>query len=310
MHVKSQYSVEFVLNSLVFLNAVPVMTTSFLQQRTRHGPASGKTSNIRKCLYAAVIVVLLYFLYSMKFLFSEGLSARQNLEFERTGSGSGNRRHRREKADAIRETQGLRSGSRFEKSSGGQHSLTLSEGEDSIFQFSLPGVNGEDVNMGEEFAGKYKVMLIVNVASKCTLTELNYRQLNELYRKYHSRGLEIVAVPCDQFRQQEPGSNREVEKFIREEMHAEFPVMGKVDVNGRGVNELFRHLRAMTMNGRPLRGNFAKFLVDARGLPVLGVEPKMEPRKMEGHITLLLDEGHLDVNETDSSGSRGGLHVQ
>lgn len=98
-----------------------------------------------------------------------------------------------------------------------------------------------------------------------------------------------MAIPCNQFKHQEPGSNQEIEQFARETMGAQFPLLGKTDVNGAGANALFRHLRQKTMNGKPIKWNFAKFLVDATGVPIVAYDHKMEPKQMEGQIKLLLN---------------------
>jgi glutathione peroxidase len=272
------------------------MVNTFLQHRNTHGPAANKISTFRKFMYAAFAVFLIFMIYSTKFLFEERYTARQNLVFEDTGSGTSKKSRRREKADAIRATQNLRS-----SAATGSSATSLSEGENSIFQFDLPNVAGRDVNMGDMFAGKFKLMLIVNVASKCGKTKRNYEQLQALYHKYRPQGLEVVAVPCDQFKHQEPASNPEIEQFVREEMRAEFPVLGKVEVNGPGASALFRHLRDRTMHGRAVKWNFAKFLVDRRGVPLLAYEPKMDPQMMEGQIKLLLAAAAAAVKEEDNT---------
>lgn len=266
--------------------------SSFEQQRSAHGPNTSRTSTPRKIVYAGLAVVLIFIIYSTKFLFEERFAARQDIVIERTGR---NRSRRREKADAIKAAQqNLRSA---------EGDTSLSEGEDSIFQFDLTNIDGKDINIGDTFKGKYKLMLIVNVASKGDKTSRNYAQLQTLYQKYHPLGLEIVAVPCDQFKHQEPGSNKEIERFAREEMHADFPVMGKVEVNGPRASALFRYLRSSTMNEKPVRGNFAKFLVDASGVPLLAYDSKMDPVMMEGQIKLLLnvvDKKEPHTNEKSS----------
>lgn len=223
-------------------------------------------------------MMFIFVIYSTKFLFDQRYAARQNIVIEQTG-----RSRRRDKADAILAArQNLRSGD------GGERDVPLSIGEDSIFQFDIPNNDGKYVNIGDTFAGKFKLMLIVNVASKWGKTKRNYAQLQELYSKYHAQGLEIVAMPCNQFKHQEPGSNAEILKFAREEMGSTFPVMGKTEVNGPGASDLFKHLRDKTMNGKSIKWNFAKFLVDAKGRPILAYEPKMDPKQMEGQIKLLL----------------------
>ena len=133
------------------------MVNNFDQQRSAHGPSSGKrnTKYIRNFIYIVFVFAIVCFLYSTKILFEERYSAREDIVIEKTGP---HRKRRRAKADAIRAQKNLRSVS--------PPDMTLSEGEDSIFQFDIPNIDGENVNIGETFGGKYKVMLIVNVASK------------------------------------------------------------------------------------------------------------------------------------------------
>lgn len=89
---------------------------------------------------------------------------------------------------------------------------------------------------------KGKVMLIVNVASQCGYTDSTYRQLNTLYKKYSSRGLSILAFPCNQFGQQEPGSDGEIYDFITKEKKSSFDLFRKVEVNGPNAHPLYKFL--------------------------------------------------------------------
>jgi glutathione peroxidase len=250
------------------------MVNHFSEHRSTYGP-SGKMSSWKKFSYIALALVLIFVIFMTKFLFEDRYSARQNIVFEKTGRG-----HNDGNNDVGQEHHSLRH-------TDTQHHDSR---DDSIFKFNLPNSDGQSVNMGEMFAGKYKLLLIANVASKWGKTTRNYEQLQALYDTYHPLGLEILAVPCDQFKHQEPGSNKEIEQFARENMHAEFPVMGKVKVNGAGASDMFAFLRAKTMNKKQIRGNFAKFLVDAQGHPLLAYDPKMNPKQMEGQIKLLLDK--------------------
>uniref|UniRef100_A0A0R0EW39 Glutathione peroxidase n=1 Tax=Glycine max TaxID=3847 RepID=A0A0R0EW39_SOYBN len=97
--------------------------------------------------------------------------------------------------------------------------------EKSIHEFMVKDAKGRDVNLSTY---KGKVLLVVNVASKCGFTNSNYTQLTELYSKYKDRGLEILAFPCNQFLKQEPGSSQEAEEFACTRYKAEYPIFGKV----------------------------------------------------------------------------------
>ena len=89
---------------------------------------------------------------------------------------------------------------------------------------------------------KGKVMLIVNVASQCGYTDSGYKQLNELHKKYSSRGLAILAFPCNQFGQQEPGTDDEILSFATKTKRVAFDLFKKVEVNGPNAHPLFKHL--------------------------------------------------------------------
>ncbi|KAJ0528827.1 putative glutathione peroxidase [Helianthus annuus] len=97
--------------------------------------------------------------------------------------------------------------------------------QSSVHDFTVKDSTGKDVNLS---IYKGKVLLIVNVASKCGLTNSNYTQLTEIYRKYKDRGFEILAFPCNQFLQQEPGTIEETVQFVCERFKAEYPIFAKV----------------------------------------------------------------------------------
>lgn len=114
---------------------------------------------------------------------------------------------------------------------------------------------------------KGKVVIVVNVASKCGFTP-QYKQLQELYTKYHDKGLEIVGFPCNQFGKQEPGSDEEIASFCSLNYGVSFPVLKKVDVNGDGADPVYKFLKSKKSGLLGLRGikwNFEKFLIDKEG---------------------------------------------
>ena len=110
----------------------------------------------------------------------------------------------------------------------------------SIYDFTVADSGGNPVSL-EDYRGK--VLLIVNTASKCGFTP-QYTQLQELYDQYSARGLVVLALPCNQFGGQEPGSNAEVQEFCQMNFGLSFPVMGKIDVNGSEQHELYTHLKS------------------------------------------------------------------
>jgi glutathione peroxidase len=108
--------------------------------------------------------------------------------------------------------------------------------------------------------------LVVNVASHCGFTQDNYKQLEAIHRRFRRRNFVVLAFPCNQFGQQEPGSAKEIMHFARREKGATFPLFEKVDVNGPSAHPLYRRLK-MAANVSAIEWNFGKFLVDRHGVP-------------------------------------------
>lgn len=134
-----------------------------------------------------------------------------------------------------------------------------------------------------------KVLLIVNVASKCGFTP-QYAGLEALYRKYEDRGLEVLAFPCNQFGAQEPGDAEEIATFCTHTYDVTFPLFAKIDVNGAGADPLWEHLKAMKpgLLGRGIKWNFTKFLVDRSGNVVQRYAPTTTPAQIEADVEKLL----------------------
>src|SRR5580700_3203685 len=108
------------------------------------------------------------------------------------------------------------------------------------YDFAVTAVDGEQVPL-QDYEGK--VLLIVNVASKCGLTP-QYEGLESLYRDQRNRGLEILGFPCNQFKEQEPGSDEEIQDFCKSTYDVTFPVLAKIEVNGPDADPLYQYLRA------------------------------------------------------------------
>lgn len=143
-----------------------------------------------------------------------------------------------------------------------------------------------------------KVVLVVNVASKCGLTP-QYEGLEDLYRKDRERGLEILGFPCNQFAEQEPGSDDDIQAFCKATYDVSFPVFAKIDVNGPAADPLYGYLRSEApgdfgpkygdfytaiSNMRPeaegtdeVKWNFTKFLVGRDGAVIKRYEPPVSP---------------------------------
>jgi glutathione peroxidase len=135
-----------------------------------------------------------------------------------------------------------------------------------------------------------KVMLIVNVASKCGFTP-QYEGLEALYRDLKDRGFVVLGFPCNQFGKQEPGTAREIAQFCESSYGVTFPMYAKIDVNGRDAHVLYRTLGAMKKDdlGRPeIQWNFEKFLVDREGKVVGRFESKVTPEELRPRIEALL----------------------
>ena len=155
-----------------------------------------------------------------------------------------------------------------------------------IYDFSLPSATGDEVPLSD-YRGK--VLLIVNTASKCGFTP-QYEGLQALYDEYHERGLEILALPCNQFGRQEPGSNEEIQEFCQLNYGLTFPVMGKIDVNGRNAHPLYAYLKSEAggLLTDAIKWNFTKFLVDRDGNVVKRFAPDYKPSSMAENIEQLL----------------------
>ena len=108
-----------------------------------------------------------------------------------------------------------------------------------LYDFSAKLNNGTDQSLS---AYKGKVVLIVNTASECGFTP-QYKGLQELYAKYHDRGLEVLGFPCDQFGHQEPGSDAEIQSFCEVTYGVTFPIFSKIEVNGSGTHPLYKFLK-------------------------------------------------------------------
>ncbi len=178
-----------------------------------------------------------------------------------------------------------------------------------VYDYSLLNKAGEEQSL-KDFEGK--VLVIVNTASKCGFTH-QYDGLEALYKKYKDQGLEIIAVPSNQFGEEEPGSNSEIQMFCKLNYGVTFPVMGKADVRGESALDLFKYM----INEQPFKGfppsdktemltdylngidpnylkddevkwNFTKFVIDRKGNVVGRFEPVVKPKEMEAFIKTLL----------------------
>ena len=138
-------------------------------------------------------------------------------------------------------------------------------------------LDGKKVNLAKKYDDK--VVLLVNVASKCGLTP-QYEQLQALHEKYAEKGLAIVGVPCNQFGGQEPGSPEEIAQFCEANYGVEFDLLAKVDVNGPNASPLYKYLTSEETNPEhsgKITWNFEKFLFDRDGQLVARFSPRTKP---------------------------------
>ncbi|PQP94817.1 hypothetical protein Pyn_05244 [Prunus yedoensis var. nudiflora] len=156
-----------------------------------------------------------------------------------------------------------------------------------FYDFTVKDAKGNDADLS---VYKGKVLLVINVASKCGLTNSNYTELNELYQKYKDQGLEILAFPCNQFGAQEPGSNEEIEDFVCTRFKSEFPIFDKIEVNGDNTAPVYKFLKAGKWGffGDDIQWNFTKFLVDKDGKVSDRYYPTTPPLSIEHDIKKLL----------------------
>jgi glutathione peroxidase len=146
----------------------------------------------------------------------------------------------------------------------------------SIYDFTMKSIDGQPVSLGS-YSGK--VVLLVNVASKCGFTP-QYAGLESLYEKYKDRGLAIVGIPANNFAQQEPGTNEEIKKFCSNKYNVTFPMMAKVSVLGDDKTPLYTFLTGAGTDPQfagDIKWNFTKFLFDRSGKPVARFEPNVTP---------------------------------
>jgi glutathione peroxidase len=142
--------------------------------------------------------------------------------------------------------------------------------------FKVKDIDGKDVDLAS-YRGK--VLLIVNVASRCGLTDKQYDGLEKLYRKYKDRGFEILALPANNFGAQEPGSDGDIKKFCAGK-GATFKIFSKISVKGDDIHPLYRFLTSKETNGAhagEIRWNFQKFLVGADGQVAGRFDPPVDP---------------------------------
>jgi glutathione peroxidase len=156
----------------------------------------------------------------------------------------------------------------------------------------LPNIELQRLNGNKEQSRDYadKVLLVVNVASECGFTS-QYKDLQTLYEEFHSRGLEILAFPCNQFGGQEPGTPLQIEQFCSTKYGITFPIFQKTDVNGPQTHPLFAYLKTAApglLGTEAIKWNFTKFLIGRDGLPLKRYASASSPAGISADIQKLL----------------------
>jgi len=149
----------------------------------------------------------------------------------------------------------------------------------SVYDFTLPSIDGEPTALSSY---KGKVILLVNVASRCGFTP-QYSALESLYEKYKDQGFVILGFPANNFGGQEPGTNAEIKSFCTLKYNVTFPMFAKVSVKGADCTPLYQYL---TQQANPslagdIKWNFTKFLVDRNGNVVARFESPVKPDSPE-----------------------------
>lgn len=183
----------------------------------------------------------------------------------------------------------------------------------SIYDFTVKNIDGKDVKLSDY---KVKVILIVNVASKCGLTP-QYEGLEKLYKQYKDKGFVILGFPCNQFLGQEPGENNEIKQFCSLTYDVSFPLFAKIDVNGEHTAPLYAYLKEKAPfvgypekykdfgaqidaihqktgtkynEGNNIRWNFGKFLISKDGKQIKRFEPMVTPEEIAKDVEEFLSK--------------------
>jgi glutathione peroxidase len=153
-------------------------------------------------------------------------------------------------------------------------------GASNVYEFTMNSIDGQPMPLAK-FHGK--VMLIVNVASKCGFTP-QYEGLEAVYEKYKDQGLVIVGFPANNFMAQEPGTNEEIKTFCSTKYNVKFPLYSKISVKGEDKAPLYQFLTDTNANpktGGEIKWNFTKFLVDRDGKVIARFESAVKPESPE-----------------------------
>jgi glutathione peroxidase len=155
-----------------------------------------------------------------------------------------------------------------------------------IYDFTVKDINGKEIGLSQ-FKGK--VLLIVNVASKCGFTP-QYKGLEELFEEYKGE-VQVLGFPCNQFGKQEPGNAEEIKNFCSLTYDVKFPLFEKIDVNGADAHPLFSYLKSAKrglLGSEAIKWNFTKFLVNRQGEVVKRYAPTDTPGSIKKDLAQYL----------------------
>jgi len=158
-----------------------------------------------------------------------------------------------------------------------------------IYDFDVKTIDGENISLNRY---KNRVLLIVNVASRCGFTP-QYTELERVYQKYKDKGFMILAFPSNQFLKQEPETDKKIKIFCHENYDIHFDMFAKIDVNGENVSDLYKFLKERKKNiflNSFIEWNFTKFLIDRDGEVVKRYFPAIKPHSIEKDIENLLEK--------------------
>jgi glutathione peroxidase len=157
----------------------------------------------------------------------------------------------------------------------------------SLYQFNVNNNQGQSVSLSTY---QDKVLLIVNTASNCGFTP-QYQGLQALYEKYQDQGFEVLAFPCNQFKQQEQGDDQQIKQFCDLHFNIKFPLFSKIEVNGAQAHPLFQYLKQQApglLGSKSIKWNFTKFLINRQGEVLKRFAPTTKPAAIEQQIVSLL----------------------
>lgn len=158
---------------------------------------------------------------------------------------------------------------------------------ENVYQHKARLIDGTETTL-ENWRGN--VLLIVNVASKCGFTP-QYEGLEKLFQEFRSQQFSILAFPCNQFMQQEPGNSDEIATFCSTTYDVHFPLFQKINVNGPNAHPLFVQLKTQApgaLGSRSIKWNFTKFLINRSGVPVRRFAPATSPSKIHAQVKALI----------------------